>query len=143
MILVLKDAQFYQVGEICKATTRYIMALNQADRYLSGADWFVHETKIPELFSKAKATGNHSRLDYAVADYKVKGKIDAALGKKSVIGRKEETTLSNLYLTSDAPEWMVEAAWKAFAKNVHPDVGGDPHKFIGGKDAYESYKRDK
>ena len=51
---------------------------------------------------------------------------------------------ATLFLTSDAPYFMIEAAWKALAFHYHPDKGGEPEKFIKIKEAYETlkYERD-
>lgn len=46
-----------------------------------------------------------------------------------------------LYLVKDAPDFVVEAAWKAIVRTKHPDVGGDPDEFLTFKQAYEKIKR--
>lgn len=47
---------------------------------------------------------------------------------------------ATLFLTKDAPRFMIDAAWKALAKAYHPDRGGDSAAFQKVKKAYEELK---
>jgi hypothetical protein len=100
----------------------------------------VHEVHLPELFKRAKATGNHDTLDYECARTTVKDKIDQALGKRRITTSsfRNKSAYSTLFLIEDAPDWAVEAMWKACVKNQHPDLGGDHEVFISVKKAYDS-----
>lgn len=134
---------FYCVEKLCKVVTRHIRNLPVQERFLKDGEWFVHETQLPELFKKAKATGNHEVLSYDAASPHVREKIDQALGKKRVVSpsfKKTAGAHAFLHVTENAPMWMIEAAWKAFVKNQHPDVGGDSDHFVKVKSAYESLK---
>jgi hypothetical protein len=42
-----------------------------------------------------------------------------------------------LFLTNNAPGFMIDAAWRALALKHHPDHGGDPEAFREAKAAYE------
>lgn len=44
---------------------------------------------------------------------------------------------ATLFLTKNAPGFMIDAAWKALAKHYHPDRGGNPEDFKRVKEAYE------
>lgn len=44
---------------------------------------------------------------------------------------------ATLFLTKNAPRFMIVAAWKALAREYHPDRGGDPEAFHKVKAAYE------
>lgn len=143
MKLTNEEDGFYCVDNICKAVTRLIRNLPVHERYLKDGAWYVHETQLPDLFKKAKATGNHETLSYDSAKSHIRYKIDHALGKKNVVTpslRKPMGAYGLLYLSEDAPAWMIEAAWKAFVKHQHPDVGGDSDHFVKVKLAYESLK---
>lgn len=48
---------------------------------------------------------------------------------------------ATLFLTKDAPRFMIDAAWKALARVYHPDRGGDPAAFHKAKEAYEELKK--
>jgi hypothetical protein len=137
------DDGFYCIESICKVMTKYIRNLPDQERYKKDVEWFVHETQLPELFKRAKATGHHDTLLYDVAKPHVREKIDQALGKKRAISpsfQKATGAYSLLHLVDNAPLWIVEAAWKAFVRHQHPDVGGDAEHFIKVKSAYESLK---
>jgi hypothetical protein len=46
-----------------------------------------------------------------------------------------------LHLLESAPEYILEAVWRAILKNEHPDVGGNSDNFLRLKNAYEAIKR--
>lgn len=50
---------------------------------------------------------------------------------------------SVLCLTPEAPDFILEAVWKAWSFNEHPDRGGDSSKFIVIKEAYECIKNER
>ncbi|WP_424016320.1 J domain-containing protein (plasmid) [Halorientalis pallida] len=45
-----------------------------------------------------------------------------------------------LGVSEDAPETVVDAAYRALAKEKHPDQGGDPDEFTKIKEAYDAVK---
>lgn len=51
---------------------------------------------------------------------------------------KPSTDRDVLFVTSDAPQEVVKAAYKALCILYHPDRGGDPKKFIKMKEAYDN-----
>lgn len=59
----------------------------------------------------------------------------------------EESTSTNPYevlgITEEAPDPVVEAAYKALVKETHPDQGGDAEKFSDVKKAYDAIKSKK
>lgn len=134
---------FYAVSNLCKTTKRHIQSLNSSERFLKDGTWFVHESKIPELFQKAKATGYHDVLDYDAAKSHLKDKIDQALGKRKAVTpsfKQSNSNYATLYLVDNAPIWAVDAVWKSLVKQKHPDVGGDSEEFLNFKKAYEAIK---
>lgn len=140
MRLLAPDDQFYPVIQLCKATKRILHSLPPSERYLKDDIWYVHEVHLPDLFKKAKATGNHETLDYEFARSVVKDKIEYALGKRRITtsSYRTKSPFSVLFLVEDAPDWAVDAVWKAFVKSQHPDLGGDHEVFIDVKKAYDS-----
>lgn len=48
---------------------------------------------------------------------------------------------ATLFLTQEAPLFMIDAAWKALALAYHPDRGGDPEKFRNAQTAYKELKK--
>lgn len=142
---IVGDAEdsFYHVDNLCSHTTRYIRNLASHERFLKDGKWWVHETHLPDLFKKAKTTGYHEVLSYDSASVHVREKIREALGKKRVVSpsfKKTTGAHALLHIAEDAPTWIIEAAWKAFVKHKHPDVGGDSDHFVKVKFAYESLK---
>jgi len=53
---------------------------------------------------------------------------------------KKEDPHTVLFLTKEAPGFMIEAAWKALAHHHHPDRGGSAVDFQRIKAAYEALK---
>lgn len=49
---------------------------------------------------------------------------------------------SVLYLRKGAPMYIVDAVWKALAKRLHPDAGGDAEAFRMVKEAYDTVRKD-
>ena len=49
----------------------------------------------------------------------------------------KEDAHATLFLTKDAPGFMIDAAWKALALHYHPDRGGSGEDFKRVKEAYE------
>jgi hypothetical protein len=52
--------------------------------------------------------------------------------------KKDNSPYSILYLTTDAPEFVVKAVYKTLAFKYHPDRGGEAEQFQKVKEAYES-----
>jgi hypothetical protein len=48
-----------------------------------------------------------------------------------------------MFLTRNAPDFVVEAVWKALALVHHPDRGGDSALFVRVKNAYDAIKRER
>lgn len=63
--------------------------------------------------------------------------------KKPVPKKREEPTndFRTLFLTPDAPDFIIDAVWKALARKHHPDTGGDAEAFRRYNEAYKKIKR--
>lgn len=53
---------------------------------------------------------------------------------------EKSSAYATLFLTKNAPSFMIEAAWKALAREYHPDRGGNPDAFKNAQAAYEEIK---
>lgn len=87
--------------------------------------WYVRESVIGTvLYLAKKHCGGHEWLEFDDAD-------DA---------RQDLTTdkaLATLHLLPSAPPWLISTAYKALAKRMHPDAGGDLRAMQAVNAAYE------
>ena len=60
---------------------------------------------------------------------------------KQLVIEEKSDAYATLFLTKNAPSFMIEAAWKALAREHHPDRGGNPDAFKSAQAAYEEIKR--
>ena len=113
--------------------------------------WSVHSSKLAHVISGGLRYFDHvdwsevpnylrEEIDKILKDWK-KGnsrhkfnacKIDTAVKKDPFL---------SLFLIENAPWEVVKAAYKALAQMHHPDVGGDPKKFMEIQEAYEELKK--
>lgn len=88
-------------------------------RYFKEGFWYVHSTYIEGIVQMAE--------------------------KESVVSYTNDLSTEQayrvLFLTPQAPMVIVEAVWKALAKEYHPDCGGDAEKFKALVQAYELIKK--
>lgn len=89
-------------------------------RYWEEGYWFVHGDYIQPV---CNAIAKEGRVAYVAES------LDPPAAYK------------NLHLLESAPLWLVEAVWRAFVKNNHPDVGGDEQRFKLVKESYELIKK--
>ena len=75
------------------------------------------------------------RPNWVVKDQKKKASV-----KKAEVVNKFEA-YATLFLTPDAPGFIIDAVWKALALKHHPDRGGDSEAFKTFSVAYEKIKR--
>lgn len=143
ILLPSKDPSFYPVTQLCKTTTKHIRAMDVEKRKLASNVWHVHESCLPELFAKAKATGFHSVLDYACAPVSLKFKIDAVLKvkKASIMVSNTSDPYSTLHLLPSAPDSIVKAVYKALVLLHHPDQGGSTEDLLKVQSAYKSIQQ--
>jgi hypothetical protein len=79
--------------------------------------WRIHRFYLYDVL------GTFADYDYIIRD-------DSGLG--------EEPDYAALYVTPDAPDAVVHAAYRALAKILHPDVGGDAQAFVRVQAAYDA-----
>ena len=56
-------------------------------------------------------------------------------------GKKDSSPYSILYLTPNAPDFIVKSVYKTLAFKYHPDKGGDAEQFQVFRDAYEAINK--
>jgi len=98
---------------------KFMVPINH--RYYEDGFWYVHSDYVAAVTSAVAQEGH-------VAHIEARG-IDLA------------NAFKNMNLLETAPLWLVEAAWKAYIRNLHPDVGGDQERFLLVKESYELITR--
>ena len=114
-------------------------------RFYEDEKWYVHKDHLLDVVQLGYIKAKY--LDYSQLDLYWRTKIELAMTGWT---KENTSTISNpsdpyaiLHLTSGAPEYILEAVWKAVLKKNHPDKGGDPEVFMRMKKAYEDIKRRK
>ena len=144
------ERKFYLLTSVPSAVSSWLKSLvpdiyryYDADHY----GWCVHENYLMDAIQVAYT--NTGVLDYtalsdqwqvSIAREKVNWTYAPSKKAKAVATASLNSYYSVLYLTPNAPEYMVDAAWKALAKEHHPDRGGDPEVFKQIQAAYMKLK---
>lgn len=142
---------FYKVKGVIKPILSYIkFTIDMKYRYFKDLSWHVHRSFIVALTQLGYSHLGH--VDYSHLDDDLKSEIEMEKnhwykGKPkegSLVSSAAQARLTSayatLYLTPDAPEYVVKAVWKALAKETHPDVGGRPEEFKKYQKAYNIIK---
>jgi hypothetical protein len=127
-------------GAILTYVNRYIPAKY---RFFEKENWYVHEDYMLPLAKLGYEKLGH--IDYS--GLRPEAQMDIASAKASwrrgvdtapiVV---EPDPYETLFLTPDAPSFILEAVWRATVSKHHPDKGGDPERFLEMKTAYEKIK---
>ena len=89
-----------------------------------------HVSRIVDVINYALSNGED--VDYSILPDTIKAEL-----KREV----HSTSSATLHLTDGAPEFIVDAVWKAIAKRYHPDTyTGDADLFMKYKAAYDKIK---
>ncbi len=145
MIVSRGDRDFFVIERASNDVSSYIKwsITPTMYRYYEDGKWYVHKNHLLAVVQLGYV--KNKVVDYSQLDAQWRTKID-----KAKLGWTKENipTISDpsdshsiLYLTSNVPEYILEAVWKAVLKKNHPDVGGDPEVFMKMKQAYEEIKR--
>lgn len=97
------------------------------ERLQSDGSWFVKEKYVSTVLTEASKEGITFTTIGFEPDVKVIPNTSLTTDDPYAI----------LHLQPTAPECVVQAAWKALARQLHPDTGGDPDAFVRAKQAYE------
>ncbi len=140
MVIGPSDTDFNPVTQLCNTTKKHIRSITTDLRYLKDGVWWVHNSKLAVLLALAKATGNHTTLDYSQVEGGLKATLDSVLKpkKRVLIPLPKSSPYHTLHLQESAPRELVEAAFKVLAKKLHPDVtkdDGEPFRRM--KEAYD------
>lgn len=150
MKIVKKDVDFYRVEQVPKNVFDYLLRSIQASarRYEDGG-WWVHKDFVVQTIQLAVQTG--TTVDFDALEPKLVQVVQAEYANwtaGSAADRKVPITThrdpySTLFLVPSAPDYVLEAVWKAIVRSAHPDRGGEPTKFLRYKDAYEKIKHNR
>lgn len=121
---------YFQVLEVPNEISNYIRYKIPYNKRIFSEHWFITVKYIPSLVKFARGRG-------IVVDV---SSLPAYITKH--LGEQVKTSPSaTLYLIDGAPEYIVDAVWKAIAKKWHPDKeGGDSSEFLKFKEAYDHIK---
>ena len=106
--------------------------------------WVIVPDSLPDVIAFSRHLFNHIESSSIPINYqKIIQDVlqnNYKKGKNSIKNELKFTSnYSKLYLLESAPEFVVKAAYKALAKNYHPDGDcPDSEKFKDIKDAYET-----
>lgn len=146
MIVEPGEGRFYKLRRQPPQVTKVLkVAVPTLYRFFKDGTWFVHESYLLDV---VKAGHQQGHVDYsALSD---SWQIKIAMEKKYWThdtpkfemnkGSSLSESYSTLYLTPDAPVAIVEAVWRALAKQHHPDKGGDAEEFKKFSTAYHHIK---
>lgn len=109
---------------------------------------------LPGVLGKVIAYARHlfTRIDASSLPINLQTRVQKALQgnyeddyspekDNSLGGKKDSSPYSILYLTPNAPDFIVKSVYKALAFKYHPDKGGDAEQFQVFKAAYEAINK--
>jgi len=140
--------EFYKLEETPSSLITNLYSIKAKYRFVENDHWFIHRTYVVPIIQLAMLKGvkvKYSAIDDTLLDTLNELKPQWEDAYKQI--HKEVKNLSSeaekakwfaiLYLTPDAPEFIVKAVWRALASKLHPDAGGDAEVFMELKNAYE------
>jgi hypothetical protein len=97
---------------------------------------------VPETLHKVISYSRHifTKIDANALPIRYQNAIQRALqGGEDTLQYSSEpdSPYSVLYITRNAPDFVVKAVFKALVFEYHPDKGGDPKEFQKVKEAYD------
>ena len=114
--------------------------------------WVVTPEVLPEVISYSRHLFNHIESSSIPVRYQTVVQ-EALQGKINTKNTKSKTSFSSpvkdvspykvLYITPDAPKFIVKAVYKALAFEYHPDRGGDSERFQELAEAYATILKEK
>jgi hypothetical protein len=128
-------------GAILSYVNRYIPVKY---RFFEDEKWYVHKDYMLPLAKLGYEKLGH--IDYS--ELTPSAQMDIASAKANwrrgidtePLIVVEPDPYETLFLTPDAPDYILEAVWKSMIAKHHPDKGGDPERFLETKKAYERIK---
>ena len=113
--------------------------------YKAGKCWNIMPSVLGEVVCYARHLFNHIDASSIPIIYQevVQEALQGVLDKEKFnynISKKDISPYSILYITPNAPDFIIKAAYKALAFKYHPDRGGDADKFQEVRSAYEAIK---
>jgi hypothetical protein len=108
---------------------------------------------VPEVLSKVVAYSRHlfTRIDCSALPEEYQREVHQALSGTTKSKRTKynksytlnKSPYKRLYLTPDAPKFIVKAVYKALAFEYHPDRGGNTEQFQELMEAYAKILKEK
>jgi hypothetical protein len=138
--------EFYKVTGIQPKLLASLYKIAKKYRFVENFEWFIHKSYIVPILQLAVVKGEVIEYDSLPPELmkavdKLKEEWSAAFSEKTlenvVQDHDKVKWFGVLYLTPDAPEFIVKAVWRALARKLHPDVGGDPEVFKELNNVYE------
>ena len=121
--------QFHKIEDVPQSMNGWIKYKIPVKFRVFSNGWYVHEKYVMLL---------------ATAASKFKTSVDTAALPgylRSQLGAPNTDAHSTLFVTEAAPDFVVDAVWKALAKYYHPDAStGDHELFLKYKKAYDELK---
>ena len=134
---------FYVAKNLSKVDLKWLLGQKPEHRFFEDGSWYVHYSlcfNLAKLHTETTGTVDYSELCDSL---KERISLDHQNWKKAAVVKPTLDKVSaarTLYVSSDAPEIVVKAAYRALAKQHHPDSGGDPETFKQITEAYERLK---
>jgi len=138
--------EFYKLLDLTPSILGSLYKLQKKYRFVENSEWFIHQSYAVPLVQLAITKGVD--VEYETIAVDLKGVIDKmssewrkAFSSENVAAAIEDRAKAKwfgvLYLTPDAPAFIVKAVWRALAQKLHPDAGGDEEVFKELNNAYE------
>lgn len=152
MRVIEKESGFCEIYDAPESVTKYLsMSVTPIMRYYKEEPtphWCVYKDHVLYAVQLGYTTLGH--VDYSGVSNQLQMQI--AQEKQNWTVRdtkklKQEKTLNKveayatLFLTPGAPDFIIEAVWKAIALKHHPDKGGDEEQFKIYNEAHKRIKR--
>lgn len=139
------DSNFYVIKRPPKKVLDFLKHMVPSRlRFLDQGLWYVHRAYLIQVLQVGY---KYTEVDYLSLEKDLKDQIDELSQswtkntKRAQPSAGRELHLRALHLRSDAPQYVIDAVWKAVARHTHPDKGGDPELFKAYSEAYNNLKR--
>jgi len=155
MKVVETDTGFCDVYGAPDLVIRYLqLSVPQILRYYTDEPvphWRVHKDHVVHAVQLGYAVLGH--VDYSGLGTELQMVIAQEKGSWTLRDTKKQATVTRdksldkleayatLFLTPAAPDFIIEAVWKALARKHHPDHGGDSEAFKTYNAAHKKIKR--
>jgi len=99
--------------------------------------WLVHWHWLPQVVGWARLHYDHVDYSALPTEWQLRAAGASLRDGPLELATGTQSPYAALYVTEDAPDEVVQAAYRALAKKHHPDVGGDADSFRRIREAFE------